>query len=122
WMNGFLRWMPGSSPGMTTRGTVTSVRYLTQGAVGLIYGGGVAERSTMVVGPLPRPSGRFLPRLGPAAPACGASFVSAIRGRRLPRSFCESKNRAPAKARVANLVSTSRFEGLVAQAGRVRHL
>ena len=71
WMNGFLRWMPGSSPGMTTRGTVTSVRYLTQAAVGLVYGAGVAERSTMVVGPLPRPSGRFLPRLGPAAPAAG---------------------------------------------------
>ena len=109
WMNGFLRWMPGSSPGMTTRGTVTSVRYLTQGAVGLIYGGGVAERSTMVVGPLPRPSGRFLPRLGPAAPACGASFVSALRARRLPRSRTRSKNSAPARGRRANLVSTSRF-------------
>jgi len=69
------------------------VRYLTQAAAGLVYGSNVAERSTMVVGPLPRPSGRFLPRLGPAAPACGASFVQAA-SRRRPRCARGQKKRA----------------------------
>ena len=95
WMNGFLHGGSGKALGMTTPGTVTSVRYLTQAPVGLLYGAEVAERSTMVVGPLPRPSGRFLPRLGPAAPACGASFVSAPRQDDC-RALARAKKSAPA--------------------------
>ena len=53
---------------------VISVICITLASARLVYGAEVAERSTMVVGPLPRPSGRFLPRLGPAASARGASF------------------------------------------------
>src|SRR6478735_12183074 len=105
-------------PGHDNRGPVASVNCLTQAAVGVDYGTGVAERSTMVVGPLPRPSGRFLPRLGPAAPACGASFVSALRADDC-RAPARAKKSAPARGRRANLVRTSRFGFLVAQAGRV---
>ena len=108
WMNRVFRWMPGSSPGKTTRGSVSC---LTQAPTRFGYPTGVAERSTMVVGLLSRPSGRFLPRLGPAAPAGGAFFAFAPSRRSLGEVVVlgRTQKNAPAKGRRANVVSAVRL-------------
>jgi MFS family permease len=85
---------------------VISVICITLASARLVYGPKVAERSTMVVGPLPRPSGRFLPRLGPAAPARGASFFR-VCGEKPGEEAAAShprKKSAPAQGRRADLV------------------
>ena len=84
WGSGSSFALSARSPGTRPLGSRSSQRppqeiainviCITLASARLVYGPNVAERSTMVVGPLPRPSGRFLPRLGPAAPACGAFF------------------------------------------------
>jgi hypothetical protein len=85
---------------------VISVICITLASARLVYGPKVAERSTMVVGPLPRPSGRFLPRLGPAAPARGASFFRVCGGKPGEEAAASHprKKSAPAQGRRADLV------------------
>src|SRR6476469_4326765 len=85
---------------------VISVICITLASARLVYGPKVAERSTMVVGPLPRPSGRFLPRLGPAAPARGASFFRVCGGKPGEEAAASHprKKSAPALGRRADLV------------------